>query len=399
MSAPSADEVLGLCRNLVYQVAYAFYDAPYIILLRLMVHLGVSTEKRLAEICQLSPQELRKYMGMLLVHRLVKRHVGKEKAPVDHRRTELDPEEKMRIRDVIYWYLDYREFANVTKYRLAVMRRSIDDKVKNEVGVRGYLCPSCGRAYDPLDLGHLFDPQTNVFRCETCSEELVEHDPSQDDTTGDKVDRMGQFNLATAPIRDALKSLEGMTLPSVNIVAWMAQNVKSDLPVQATEGREEEKKVQIVLGSGGERERLEAERAAEAQRVQTSLPVWHTQSTITGQSTSLGLAAERKASGPHLAVSRNTDGGVDDLEEHYANLAGASGESFPLVKQEEEDEDEDDFLPSSQPGEPDESGPSGEDQAKMIMVKGVPKPLGGITEEDEAHMTPEEYQAYYEAIS
>jgi transcription initiation factor TFIIE subunit alpha len=33
--------VLAKCHDLVYQVAYAFYDAPYIILLKLLVQLGV----------------------------------------------------------------------------------------------------------------------------------------------------------------------------------------------------------------------------------------------------------------------------------------------------------------------------------------------------------------------
>ena len=41
MSTLSSDEVKRRCQDLVYQVAYAFYDAPYIILLRLMVELGV----------------------------------------------------------------------------------------------------------------------------------------------------------------------------------------------------------------------------------------------------------------------------------------------------------------------------------------------------------------------
>lgn len=36
----------------------------------------------------------------------------------------------LRVRDVHYWYLDYREFANVVKYRLAMMRRGIDEKIK-----------------------------------------------------------------------------------------------------------------------------------------------------------------------------------------------------------------------------------------------------------------------------
>jgi transcription initiation factor TFIIE subunit alpha len=37
----SEDQVTRLCQDLIYQVSYAFYDTPYILLLKLIVHLGV----------------------------------------------------------------------------------------------------------------------------------------------------------------------------------------------------------------------------------------------------------------------------------------------------------------------------------------------------------------------
>lgn len=37
----STDEVNKLCQDLVYKVAYAFYDSPYIILLRILIHHNV----------------------------------------------------------------------------------------------------------------------------------------------------------------------------------------------------------------------------------------------------------------------------------------------------------------------------------------------------------------------
>jgi transcription initiation factor TFIIE subunit alpha len=40
----------------------------------------------------------------------------------------------MRVRDVFYWYIDYRDFTDVVKYRIAMMRKGIDEKVK-EVGL------------------------------------------------------------------------------------------------------------------------------------------------------------------------------------------------------------------------------------------------------------------------
>ena len=75
---------------------------------------------------------------------------------------------------------------------------------------------------------------------------------------------MQAFNIATQPIRDALKRLEGQTLPSRNIMAWIAQNVKADIVGdESLDG--EDKKFQVVLG-GEEKDLLERERLQEAQR-------------------------------------------------------------------------------------------------------------------------------------
>ena len=41
MTTLSTDEITRRAQDLVYQVAYAFYDSPYILLLKLLVQLGV----------------------------------------------------------------------------------------------------------------------------------------------------------------------------------------------------------------------------------------------------------------------------------------------------------------------------------------------------------------------
>lgn len=43
MSNPqlSSDEIQKLCSDLVYQVAYSFYDVPYIIILKMLVQYNV----------------------------------------------------------------------------------------------------------------------------------------------------------------------------------------------------------------------------------------------------------------------------------------------------------------------------------------------------------------------
>ncbi|WVQ62312.1 uncharacterized protein L199_000451 [Kwoniella botswanensis] len=445
----SSSEINKLCANLVYQVAYAFYDTPYIIILKMMIHDNVTTEMELANKIGLSSPEVRKYMGTLHTHRLVRRHVNKEKVPIPEWRLKqlaAQPEkhlqpvkpgqpkpgaidkdgkpliiERERTRDVHYWYLDYREFANVVKYRLAMMRKGIDDKIKQEVGHRGYICPLDGRMYDPLDLSNIFDPFTNTFKCEDCGSELEEHDPSTslDGTITTAQDAMQRFNIATAPIRDALKAVEAQTVPSINIIAWIAQNVKTSVKVQDGENRngEEDKKFEVVMGKD-ENEEKEKERLAQQQREQNALPHWYTHSTVTGEKTTLGIADQKRK---HLLEERSRGLGnekeIEDesLKAHYEILDddgdGEEGEfeetptpaavdekevPIPIVRVENgiidiDDDDEEEGMYDVKPN-------GGEEGGRMITVNGVPKRIEDVTDDDHELMTTEEYEAYAQAM-
>jgi transcription initiation factor TFIIE subunit alpha len=78
---------------------------------------------------------------------------------------------------------------------------------------------------------------------------------------------MQRFNIATASIRDALKAVEGVRLPSMNVVAWIAQNVKAETVGEDAGEVEKKVKVKVVVGGeGDEAERLKKEREAEEQR-------------------------------------------------------------------------------------------------------------------------------------
>jgi hypothetical protein len=46
-SLVSSEDIQAYCHDLVYQVAYAFYDTPYIILIKLLVQLGVYVRSHL----------------------------------------------------------------------------------------------------------------------------------------------------------------------------------------------------------------------------------------------------------------------------------------------------------------------------------------------------------------
>ncbi|WVQ97180.1 hypothetical protein IAU59_004290 [Kwoniella sp. CBS 9459] len=462
----SSDEIKKLCANLVYQVAYAFYDTPYIIILKLMVHDNVTTELELANKLGLTTPEVRKYMGTFGLHRLLRRHVNKEKVPIpEWRLKQLNAQapkpgqqqpgggatgaagkpgavdkdgkpiiqERERTKDVHYWYLDYREFANVVKYRLAMMRKDIDEKIKQEVGHRGYICPMDGRMYDPLDLSNIFDPFTNSFKCEDCSTELIEHDPtiSQNGVNTTAQDAMQRFNIATAPIRDALKAVESVTVPGLNIVAWIAQNVKTTVAQKdGGMGDEGDKKFEVVIGQ--EEDQEEKERLAQKQREQNALPHWYTHSTVTGQATTLGLAdRKRREALEERLRSRNVgDKDIEDesLAAHYEILGeGTDGDgvgdadveevptAFVAIKSEPSGssdairvasdgeidvEDEEDGMEDVEPVAVGavERVAANTGSGKTVMVNGIPKRIEDVTDDDHELMSTEEYEAYAEAM-
>ncbi|WWC66463.1 uncharacterized protein I206_100365 [Kwoniella pini CBS 10737] len=455
----SSNEINKLCANLVYQVAYAFYDTPYIIILKMMVHDNVTTEMELANKIGLTSPEVRKYMGTLHMHRLVRRHVNKEKVPIPEWRLKqlaAQPEklnqpikpgqpkpgaidkdgkpliiERERTKDVHYWYLDYREFANVVKYRLAIMRKGIDDKIKQEVGHRGYICPLDGKTYDPLDLSNIFDPFTNTFKCEDCQTELIEHDPSTalDGKTTTSQDAMQRFNIATSPIREALKLVEAQTVPSLNIIVWISQNIKTTVKGNGEldeQNNEKEKKFEVVIGKD-ENEEKEKERLAQQQREQNALPHWYTHSTVTGQATTLGIADQKRK---QILAERNKfnenekEFQDESLKAHYEILdENEQGEDefeetptptiekeiqIPSIKIEnaidmlEDDEDDEEGMEdiSSIPNginKEDERGRR-EGNGQMVNVAGIPKNIEDVTDDDYELMSTEEYEAYAQAM-
>ncbi|WVQ85303.1 hypothetical protein IAT38_007468 [Cryptococcus sp. DSM 104549] len=406
------DDVNKLCAELVYQVAYAFYNEPYIILLKQLVHDNVMTELGLAARVGIGANEVRKWLGTLQLHRLVKRYVNKEKVPVpDYKKALLASEAarkakqpggggptvpETRTRDVFYWYLDYREFADVTKYRLAMMRKGIDDSIRQQTGKQGYQCPLDGRTYDPLDLSHLFDPMSNVFKCEDCGTELVEHDATVDPETNSSLqDKMQRFNVATAGIRDALKAVEGVTIPGVNIVAWIAKNVKTGVEkVEGQETGEDGKKFEVVIGAEEDEEK---EKLAAAQREQNALPTWHTHSTVTGQATTLGITDANARAANALREQRPSDSGKTNGDEALAL-------HYELLEDDGEDDEDDEgqleeaeVTPAITPAV-DKEDDDDEKEAKFVTVLGQLKEVNSITEEDQLVMTTEEYEAYAAAM-
>jgi hypothetical protein len=104
------------------------------------------------------------------------RHLNKEKQPIPEYLLRAGDTEKTRVRDVIYWYMDYREFANVVKYRIAMMRKSIQAKISAVSEVE----PSrvaCHLKQDLTSTLHITQPRAvcTVLRVDTSQSAALTH--------------------------------------------------------------------------------------------------------------------------------------------------------------------------------------------------------------------------------
>ncbi|KAG1716834.1 hypothetical protein ID866_356 [Astraeus odoratus] len=359
MATKEEQEILHL---LVQQVSRAFYEPKYIIIMDQLARHPVLKDDELAAttvsfMCKYRQNELKEG---------AQRSVGRQ-----------------------YYYIDYKHFCDVVKWRVAEMRRIIDSSLRNELDNKGYLCPQCGKSYTPLEVDKLMNWSRGVFVCEICGAEVVDNENAE--SVKGSQDRMQRFNRQMRFIIEGLRKTESMVIPALDVPSWIKNNaIDSDKQKNgqhnglkiagSSSGPRQDEGVGIVMSMDKDEATRRQERDAEAaaKRQQNALPTWHLKSTITGDLTALGIQenARSMVTGDNLIASSNDDTlkglgtigsshlpqtapstiedvkpevevEVDYYEQYYASLA-ASAQATPSAFASEELGDEDDQKPSTQ---------------------------------------------------
>ncbi|CDZ97858.1 Transcription initiation factor IIE, alpha subunit [Phaffia rhodozyma] len=442
MSSTHQDQDLPTLKIFVQTVSRAFYDAPVIILLDQLIKKEVIREDELASMCGIAVKELSKLAAILLSHRLIKSFTRNE-----HREGPLLPHARPLVRT--YYWIEFKEFSDVVRWRMDTLYKSLDKKLRSEQENKGYICPNCRKTYLPVDVPLNFSPEGH-FLCDVCGFELVDNEDA--DSVKGQEDAMARFNSQTAYIQEGLRKTAEMVFPFFDIKMWLAEHAKSREAADSN--------VQVQIQADGDEDRLakQREQMAAQQRSQNSLPAWHLYSTVSGQQTALGIAyaAEREKLLAGLASTLDDSQVAEEkhttaLEDYYQKLhSGAtptltngetnSAESEPTYQDsaetsskrrqearsssldpdeesaqkrirteyesivnnelsvgggEGEGEGEEGLAASEQATEREGSGQVDLDE-RLVTVDGVAKPFGQVTEEDQELMTPDEYTAYFE---
>lgn len=241
---------------------------------------------------------------------------------------------------------------------------------------KDYYCLRCKAEYTTLEVLDSVGPMG--FICHRCGFNLEERD---DRNAGTSTGHEKQSKLATQLERllKLLQQIDSEDIPNNDFEAAFAvavpvqrnelvnpsritEPIKSGRgPPAAVKGLNTNAIVPLEVSLTTSSEKTIAEQAAEARvkaevAAQNSLPVWHTKSTVTGESTALGLKQEEQLNAEDAATTVQVQEGEktennalnDQLTEYYNQMLQEKANEAQKAKDEDEssddeDDDEDEF--------------------------------------------------------
>lgn len=354
----ASEEQLSTIRRMAQIVARIFYQDRHIVLMDQLVSITVLPADVLAHRLGIQVKELAALSSKLVEDKLV----------CTFRRNEIRDAITNRTVPRTYYYLDFKLFLDVTKWRMMSIRNKIDTRLRNELDNKGYVCPRCKKSYSTLEVAHLLDILRNLFVCETpgCSTELVDNEDAED--VKRSKDSLMRFNEQLSTLLGGLRRTEGITLPPLDVAAWLTKHAASQ-PWFTTRSEDAASApssstingapaLQVDLASDDPAaeaaRRLAKQKAEEEQRKQNALPAWHLASTVSGEQTALGRKQQRLQTSNTFDLEEgkdDQDGDEDDYYAQYASLqtAEAAASSKPSDVPEVEEEEFDDFEPVPEP--------------------------------------------------
>lgn len=276
-----------------------------------------------------------------------------------------------KAQKVNYYFINYKSFVNVVKYKLDLMRKRLETEERDATSRASFKCPNCLKTFTDLEADQLFDFATGEFRCTYCRE-VVEEDQSALPKKDSRL-LLAKFNEQLDPLYVLLREVEGIKLAPevlepepVDISAIRGLDKK---PIAASENWSgeatrkagfmvEETRVDVTIGDDSNNVSVTNRKEA---------PIWMTESTVmanndsqdssrnasdsildqtsesvsgTGKSDdimSVLLAHEKKGVNAAANAVRGLPGESDSSEDEMAEVKDETGDIEMMDSEEEED--------------------------------------------------------------
>lgn len=309
-----------------------------------------------------------------------------------------------KAQKVYYYFINYKTFVNVVKYKLDLMRKRMETEERDATSRASFRCPECLKTFTDLEADQLFDPMSCEFRCTFCGV-TVEEDKSALPKKDSRL-LLAKFNEQMQPLYDLLREVEDIKLapellePEPTDLDTIRGINKNDN--RGGEGQwsgeltrnagfaPEETRVDVSIGEndGDSKEVVKKDR-----------PIWMTESTVISNDDEDELEKAAKLSAAaHTSGPKNRRENVDIMSVLLANEKNQKQDPMGNANRKEDssdsDSDEDpDKVDIAQVPDMEEDEADDVD-VPTIMVGDKMYPIDDIDDALIAKMTPQEKEVY-----
>ncbi|KAJ8913543.1 hypothetical protein NQ315_017094 [Exocentrus adspersus] len=173
-----------------------------------------------------------------------------------------------KAQKVNYYFINYKTFVNVIKYKLDIMRKRLETEERDATSRASFKCLNCLKTFTDLEADQLFDFATSEFRCTFCRE-VVEEDSSALPKKDSRL-LLAKFNEQLEPLYILLREVE------VRLEGWIK---KANAPLSGQEwSGEATRKAGFLV----EESRVDVTIGEESNAVvnRKEQPIWMTESTV-----------------------------------------------------------------------------------------------------------------------
>uniref|UniRef100_L7M8Y0 General transcription factor IIE subunit 1 n=1 Tax=Rhipicephalus pulchellus TaxID=72859 RepID=L7M8Y0_RHIPC len=389
-------EVPSSLKKLVRLTIRGFYSVEHVIVVDMLIRNPCVKEDDLADLLKLEKKQLRAVVAQLKSDRFVKVRLRMETGS-DGKATRQN-----------YYYINYKVFVNVVKYKLDHMRRKIETEERDSTSRASFRCTGCSKSFTDLEADRLLDMASGQFRCSYCCAPVEEDQgalPRQDSRL-----LLARFNDQIQPLYSLLRELDDVRL-APHLLEPEPTDLSAVLQQSRRAGGRASPTVQIQQGAQGRSRdgpwsgdatrhqgssqgagitvNLGEATPAAPSAPQREAPAWMVNSTVLETPVAPVNVPEEVApvipetgSRPHSAI-------METLLAH---------EKQPVAQPPKDSSDSEDGQAMPEPvrdvAQSDEEDDEEEEEETQVMVEGKPVPLQDVTEEMVARMTSAEKEDY-----
>ncbi|XP_045614080.1 general transcription factor IIE subunit 1 [Procambarus clarkii] len=191
-------EVPQNLQMLVRLVVRGFYTTEDVLIIDMLVRNFCMSEEDLCELLKFDRKMLRQRINTLRADKFIQARM--KMVTLEDNKTQKEQ----------YYFIDYKSFVNVVKYKLDHIRKKLEMKERDQTSRASFICHYCQRSYTDLEADQLLDILTGQLLCIICKQEV------QEDMSGmprhDTRLLLSKFNEQMEPLFNLLREVENIKL-------------------------------------------------------------------------------------------------------------------------------------------------------------------------------------------